>query len=168
MILFRGIVYRFSVKYTVIVERESVDVNDQGLKKWIAQNSPPANITYPDKIIDLALKLTSKRLAFTSHLAPNDPITVFKTGKANCIGYSAFFNTICNYLLNLNNLENDCYSIHLVGKMEFFGFDLHRLSQSPFFNDHDFNVIINKKTQHKTYIDPSLNDFFWISRISLK
>jgi hypothetical protein len=166
--LFLGVLFRISVKYAKIAQRDPFEINDENFKTWIDKNSPSEKITNIDEIIDLTLKLTSKRLAFTSLHSSNDPNINFKTGKANCVGYAAFFNIVCNYLLKLNNLENDFHATHLVGNIEWFGFDLHQLNKSPIFKDHDFNTIIDRKAKKKKYVDPSLYDYFWIKRVSLK
>jgi len=88
--------------------------------------------------------------------------------KANCIGYSALFNSIGNYLIRKQNLSDKFEFSHLVGKLNVFGFNIHNLFNSPFFRDHDFNEIKNNLTDEKTFVDPSLRDYLRIENVTSK
>ena len=92
---------------------------------------------------------------------------IHTTGKkANCIGYSSLFNSIVEHLIKEQNAENDYRARHLIGRLEFVGFDLHQLFKDPFFQDHDYNEIENIHTKERIYVDPSLSDYFRINRVS--
>jgi hypothetical protein len=53
----------------------------------------------------------------------------------------------------------------MIGKLDFWGYDLHQISNDPFYKDHDYNVITNIKTGKKIFVDPSVADCFWINRV---
>jgi hypothetical protein len=60
------------------------------------------------------------------------------------------------------------FAYQAVAKLHFFGFDLHRLFDSPFFKDHDVVVIKAKGGEVLRVIDPSLYDYTLIESVRLK
>ena len=111
-------------------------------------------------------QITSEKLNFTINKVSSNPNLVTKSNKANCIGYSALFNSIGNHILRSQELTDKYEFKHLVGKLEFFGMDIHKLFNSPFFKDHDFNEIRNKQTNEKQFVDPSLRDYLRIDNVT--
>ena len=105
-------------------------------------------------------------MSFSSYASSNNPNLVYQTGKANCIGYSALFNSIANYLIETQKLENKYRAIHLIGRLDFLGIDLHQFFDDPFLQDHDFNGIENLENGERIYIDPSLSDYFRINYVN--
>ena len=118
-----------------------------------------------ETIAEISQEITSEKLHFVSRSLEANPNTSFNTKKANCIGYSAMCNAIGNHIIRQNNLQETYEFKHLVGKMYVFGYDIHELFSSPFFKNHDYNVIINKQTGEKIYLDPSVYDYTWIDRV---
>lgn len=84
------------------------------------------------------------------------------------MGYSAMFNSIANYIINKNNLENKIVAEHKIGLIELFGINLHEYSDSPFLSNHDFNEITIIEIGENILIDASLSDYLWIKRVSKK
>ncbi len=163
--VFRGFLYRVSVTYSKVAIRNNITLTDKKIINEIDKHIEGKILSIED-IIKLSNKITSKKLQFTFDKVSSDPNTVAELQKANCIGYSSLFNSIGNYILNKKNLTDRYEFIHLVGKLDFFGVDLHALFNSPFFKDHDFNEIKDKQTGNKKFIDPSLRDYLRIEYIT--
>lgn len=119
-----------------------------------------------ERIIKRSLDFTATQLRFTSDKNNIDPNLLFTSKAANCVGYAAFFNTTCLALLRKEKLENRFQVKHIRGKLTLLGFDLHQLTSSPFFRDHDFNVVEHLETGKKVYLDASLQDVLGIGLVS--
>ena len=107
-------------------------------------------------------------MSFSTGKVSGNPNEVLKEGKANCIGYSALFSSIIDFLIDKQNDRDKIRTKHLIGKIEFFGVDIHQFSEHPFFRDHDFNSIENLDTGEIIYFDPSVSDYLKIEKISCK
>ena len=110
--------------------------------------------------------ITIEVLSFSSKRVSNDPNELIGTKQANCIGYSALFNSIANYLILKNKLDKQIESKHLIGQLGFLGLDLHQFFDDPFFRDHDFNVLRELRGGKTVFIDPSVSDYLGIDRVS--
>lgn len=165
MILLRGILYRLTVEYEKIGERPAIEIEDDKLIQMIDSISRDREIDL-NEIVEISSLITRKNLRFTFEKADKDPNQLIYTRKGNCVGYSAMFNSIADYLIKENDLEDEYESSHLVGRLRFMGIDVHRLFEDPFFKDHDFNEIVNLDTGERINIDPTVNDYSRISRIS--
>lgn len=86
-------------------------------------------------------------------------------GRASCIGYSAFYSAVLEFLLSEQG-EAEMYEVnHVKGRLELFGVDIHQFFRSPFFKDHDYNEIMNKETGERILVDASVEDYFYIHRV---
>lgn len=159
LLLTKNWLYRNTIHYTPIKERKSIQLTDQKLIKLLQNELKNTRIT-TDRIIQIASETTNQTLAFTFQKASANPNELAKTGKANCIGYSAMFNAIINFLITETNFENELSARHLVGKMDFLGINLHQFFTDAFYKDHDYNRIENRVTGKISIIDPSINDYF--------
>ena len=157
--LFRGWVFRLLVTYHPILEQQTYSVSDKNLSQLLDNQSIDSAV---ENIVKQALYLTANQLRFTSGKNFTDPNQLFYSKTAHCVGYAAFFNTTCQALLRKAKLENRYRVKHLRGKLTLLGFDLHRLTNSPFFRDHDFNMIEDLQTGKKIYVDASLRDVLGI------
>ncbi len=166
-ILFRGYLYRFFVTYSKVTIRNEIVLTDENLIKKIDHTIAHKKLTIED-IVTLSHKITSETLNFTFHKVSNNPNQVSKLKIANCIGYASLFNSIGNYIIKQQELAHRYQCIHWVGKLHVFGYNIHKLCNSPFFIDHDFNEIRDKKTKKSTYVDPSLRDYVRIEYVSSK
>ena len=165
IIPFRGFLFRTSVNYSEIDHRKNVELTD---KKLIAEinNQTKGKVLNIEEIIELSNEITSDNLAFSLHRVSSNANAVYISKKANCIGYSSLFNSIGTYMLQQQQQTDTYEFIHLVGALDVLGFNIHNLFDNPFFKDHDYNEIINKKTHTKLFVDPSLRDYLRIEYVS--
>ena len=167
LILFRGMIFRLAVKYNEIGSRPEIEITSKKLIGKIDSKSENKKIDLKE-ILEIADNITKEELEFTTNRAPNNPNELIHTNQANCIGYSAMFNSISNYLIRKNDLQNEIASEHKIGQLELFGINLHQFFDSSFYRDHDFNEITNKQSAEKFFIDPSVSDYLRIKRVAKK
>jgi len=167
LFLFKGIIYRFLVNYSVIKTRTSIHLTNTTLCNEIDERIKGKTFTI-NEIIELTTLITSKKLSFTFHKASSNSNYILKEQKANCIGYSSLFNSIGTYILKQKKLTKQYKFTHQVGKLAILGYDIHQFIDSPFFKDHDFNEIEDLKTNVSYFVDPSLNDYFYINYVVCK
>ena len=115
-----------------------------------------------EDIIYNAIDLTTHRLSFASQKTEVDPNLSFHGRQAHCVGYAAFFATACNFLIEKNGLQEEWKAEHIRGRIEFLGIDLHQFSADPFFRDHDFNLVENRRTGERYLVDASVRDVLGI------
>lgn len=167
LILFRGIVFRLVVKYDEIGNRSRIEITNKNLIEEIEKEYKNRRIDL-EEISGIADLITKKKLEFTMNRVSNNPNELINTNQANCIGYSAMYNSIANYLIEKESLEDEIEAKHKIGRLELLGINIHQFFDNPFFRNHDFNEITNKKTGEKISIDPTVSDYLWIRRISRK
>lgn len=156
------------LSYSIIKTRKSNKLKNDSLKtvidSWMEQNKD-ADI---NELIDFNLEQTKNILSFTFDKCSSDPATIIKTGKANCIGYSALFNSLMNYTLSERKLNNNYECYHYVGKIYYADQNINSLFNDPFFKDHDFNIIKNIKQNNSIAVDPSIYEYLGIKRVVVK
>lgn len=163
--VFSGCIYRSLVTYKSVGQRTLYSISDKGLQKMLGSldaNFPQTGI---EDIIEKSLEVSSNHLSFSTFKCSNDPNKLIKTPYANCVGYAHFFATSCNYLLKQKGLDRDWTAHVHIGKLYLLGNNLHDYFSSPFFKDHDFVVIRNKKTGETIAVDPTINDFWGIQKV---
>ena len=165
LILFRGLIFRVLVKYNEIGTRTEIQITNNDLLEKIKAKSANKAIGI-EEIVEIAMEITNAELKFTINRASNNPNDLVAINKANCIGYSAMFNSIANHLIRQNKLEGEIVAIHKVGQLDFLGIDIHQFFENPFYKDHDFNDVINRETGEVISIDPSVSDCLWIDRVA--
>lgn len=163
LFLIRGWLFRQLVNYHSVSERPALALTNPSLSQRIENQSVDSSI---QSIVRRSLVFTSGQLSFTFDKCDTDPNLLFASQDANCVGYAAFFNTTCQALLRKENLENRYRVKHLRGKLTLLDFDLHLLTSSPFFRDHDYNVVEDLETGEKIYVDASLQDVLGIRFVS--
>ena len=161
ILLFRGFLYRQTIHYTPIKERKSIPLTNQKIITSIQIEVKNKPLDLPT-IARIATKITTSHLQFTFQKVSNNPNKIAVTGKANCVGYSAMFSSIANYLIRASKLEKQLEVKHLVGKLDFLSINLHQFFTDSFYQDHDYNVIEDKITGSTILIDPSIEDYLWI------
>lgn len=164
-LLFKGFFYRLFINYNIIGSRINIEITDSLLINKIEKVSSDEVISL-EKIIEIANSITCETLRFTTNKASNNPNELIHTNEANCIGYAAMFNSIANYLIIKNNLEDKFEAKHLIGKLDLFGIDSHQFFNTGFLRDHDFNQIKNLSTGQIISIDASVYDYLWISKVA--
>ncbi len=111
--------------------------------------------------ISAALDTVADLLEFTNARVSNDPTLLKEGSKANCIGYAALF----THLLKEALPENE-YSIeHQVARLHLGSFDLHSITTSPFWADHDIVTVVDLRTEERISVDPTLYDATGIWRV---
>ena len=165
LVLFRGFIFRCLIGYKEIGTRPLVELIDKRLIEAIEAESgnSPLDIS---EVIDIANSVTSQGLSFTFNKATSNPNELVNTKRANCIGYSAMFNAVANYLIDKNQLQADLKVEHKIGRIEFLGHDIHQYFDNSFFKNHDFNMVTDLKNGIKISIDPTLCDYLWIRAVT--
>ncbi len=164
----RGELYRLFVNYRSIGQRINYPIRDTALIGYIESEAAEKKISDAEDVIALALSITSGRLNFTTDKNYNDPNLLIHTGTANCIGYSAFFSTTCNHLLKKYNYADTLVATPQIGQLYFLKKNIHEYVSDPFFKDHDFVLIENKKTGETYAVDPTVNDCLLIRYVTYK
>jgi len=167
LIICRGFIFRSTIHYTDIGNRKEIKITNLDLIASINKASQNKSIDIYT-IAEIANDITTQQLQFTTGKASNNPNKLINTKQANCVGYAAMFNSIANYLIKENGLQNEIKAYHKIGKLDFLGIDLHQFFDSPFFRDHDFNELSNNITKESIIIDPSVSDYLYINRVTKK
>ena len=161
----KSIISHLQLTYSIIKSRPSKELKNDSLKKvidlWLQKNENASL----NEMIDFNLELTSDLLDFSFEKCSSDQSTMIKNGKANCIGYSALFNSLMNYTLKETKLNKKYTCKHYVGKIYYAGQDIHSLVDDPFFKDHDLNVIRDNNNIVSVSVDPSLYEYLGVKRI---
>lgn len=161
LFLSRGFLYRQSINYTPIKERKSIPLTNQKIISAIQVEIKDKQLNL-STIAHIATKVTNKHLQFTFQKVSDNPNQIAVIGKANCVGYSAMFSSIANYLISVAKLEKQLAVKHLVGELDFLGINLHQFFTGSFYQDHDYNIIEDKRTSTVILVDPSIDDYLWI------
>jgi len=167
-ILLRGTLYRSIVAYESIGQRMNYEITNDKLTQYINENCPGKDSADIKEIIKTSLSATSKILNFTFSKNDRNPNKLIDSQTANCVGYTAFFSTVCNYQLKKHNLSEEWIAQPEIGQIYVFGVNIHRYFNSSFFKDHDFAIIKNKKTKKTYAVDPSIYDCLYIDFVTLK
>lgn len=105
-LLFRGWFYRNLVHYKSVGLRTNYTATNNMLTDYIDTNTDKQTAPDIKQIIKRGLSITSKQLNFTTDKNDIDPNKLIASKTAHCVGYSIFFATTCNYLLNKYNLSD--------------------------------------------------------------
>jgi hypothetical protein len=154
--LFRGTVYRSIVTYKVVGVRAAVVVLDTAF----------GETRDCDEAISEALGATTRRLYFSMGHVSNDPAKLMEGGPANCIGYSALFASLLAAQLERNGMDDQYTVEHVIGKLYIGRWSLHAMFRSPFWKDHDFVRITDRRKGQHVYVDPALFDDVGIDRVT--
>ena len=165
---FKGTIFRSLIKYNLIFERNTENLQSQELIKLIDSEILKINNLKINDIIEISSKLTNRHLSFTFQNIPQNLTSIISSKKGNCVGYARLFNSIFNYIISKKGLNEKLNSKHLVANIYFLGIDLRNILTNPFFSDHDFISIIDIENNKTIYFDPSLNDYSGIREVELK
>jgi hypothetical protein len=165
LVLVRGWLFRLTVTYHPISERAAITATDEKLAQQLGNQPIDTAI---QSIIRRSLNLTTSQLQFTFGKCDSDPNHLFHTHKANCVGYAAYFNTVCEAMIARAGLNNRYKVRHLRAKITFLGLDLHLLTDSPFFKDHDYNMVEDLQTGERFFVDASTKDLLGIGHVNSK
>jgi hypothetical protein len=155
---------RFVLEYTI----ENPQLTDFILKHPEVYDR---NVEDIRNIALIAEKITADALYFSKESTVFNPNSVFSMGGAtNDAGYSVFFTTVCDYLIDFYGLKTlyDCR--HIIGSCHFMKTNLTTFKTlrggQPFPPEFHFNIIVNLKTGEVLSFDPSLFDSYRISTVS--
>ncbi len=165
LILLRGLIYRLSMNYVKLAERNEIELVDSKFREIIESNRKGENELSIEQIIRISTRLTNRTLKFSMSKVSNDPNVLINTRVANCVGYASFFSTVANKLVKDEGLTGKYKIRHWKGGLELYGVDVHQYFASSFFKDHDFIEVENLETGEKIHIDPSVSDYLKIDRI---
>lgn len=169
-VIFRTEIFKGIVGYKSLALRENPYKMGKNLEIFLERKMSQINIKNPgiDEVINSSHLITSSLLYFTIDNNDTDPNQLLNSKSAHCVGYSYFFTMTCNYLLKKFNLEKNWEVRHQIGKIYVFGINVHQYFNSPFFVDHDFITIENKKNNQKIAVDPVVYDYLYIDSVTLK
>jgi len=157
-----------SFSYSKLNKRKPYELMNDSLKKIIDRRFKNSGIIYMDSLIDFILDLTKEQLTFSFEKCEKSPNKLVRTKKANCIGYAAYFCSLMNYALEIKGLTKQYRCHHYVGKIYCSGQDLTGMFNDPFFKDHDYNTITDRKSGTEIALDPSLYEYLGVKRVLLK
>ena len=160
MLVFKGVLFRLTIKYQSIGTRTVVELSDPQAKARLNKLWEEQEAT-PEAVVVVARKFTNESLQFTFEKASSNPNMVYQERKANCIGYAALFCSSCSYLADHADIQMS--TRHHIGKLSFLGIDIHQFTSHPFFKDHDFAEIGFDGTS--ILIDPSVSDVLGINEV---
>jgi hypothetical protein len=167
LVLFRGTLYRILFSYENCGRRPHISISSSLLRNHldsIARFHEPQSIL---EIVNLSNRITANQLSYHTKASEINPNRLFPQSKTHCVGYSAFYASICNYLLEHYGFGQTYHCDAYCGKISFLGYDLHKHFENPFFASHDFNMISNSSGKEIICIDPILYDYFRIESITL-
>jgi len=166
-LLFRARIYRSLGTYHSLGQRANYSATDADLVSLIRNSK---DLKDPDvrEIISQGLSITRKQLHFTAEKNDIDPNKLITSRSAHCAGYATFFATSCNFLLEQHGLSDLWVAKPQIGQLYFLGTNVHSYFSSPFFKDHDFVSIENKKTGVVFAVDPTVNDYLWIDLVTYR
>ena len=109
-----------------------------------------------NSLIDISLMKTAEDLEFNK--------------SSHCVDYAEYMTSLCNYLIELNDLEHEWTAIHKRGYVYLGSINIHNyLGDNKFTQDHDFVCIENKFNKLENIcVDPSLYEFTLIDRIRVQ
>ncbi|MBX2874006.1 MAG: hypothetical protein KTR30_17955 [Saprospiraceae bacterium] len=167
LLVFRGQVFRLCFVYVPIEQVQFPDKSDT-FRTRVKESIAIQPTASPQKHIALALRYTAQHLSFTTASSSSDPIQLLKRPKANCMGYANFFEHCLRHQLRKTAVEENYELQQWRGKLHLFGWDIHSLFQSPFWKDHDFNIIIDNTSGQQMAVDATLYDYFRIRSVRLQ
>lgn len=165
LVTFRAQLFRFCVAY---VPLEQVYLPEKpNVFSVVDQRVTPALQSSLKQQIHQALQYTADHLYFTTSASSKDPIQLLQKPAANCIGYGTFFQHRLSYQLKQTETKHKYELQQWRGKLYLFGWDIHSWFKSPFWKDHDFNIIIDHTNGKKIAVDATLYDYFYIRSVRL-
>lgn len=168
LLSFRGSFYRNLVTYKSLGFKNKQPAYNHELVQYLNGHFDRDSKPTIEEIIDAGLSATSSQLDFTFAKSDVNPNLLIYSKKAHCVGYANFFTTSINYFIKKYKLESTWEASSQIGQLYFLGINLHNYFKSPFFKDHDFVVIKNKKTGQTFAVDPTVHDYFNIDFITYK
>ena len=163
--IFREWIFGKLITYRSVSVIKSFPVEEKTLKDKIEKELQINSESDIREISLQALKITTEELQFSSHSTTINPNQLIHSKKTHCVGYAAFFTTVCNYILVMQKMSDKWRVKHRRGKLYFIGINIHTYFDSKFFGDHDFVSLENKETGEIFAVDPSVHEYLRINFI---
>lgn len=150
--VFRGLLWRACVSYEDIKTIPLQSLTNETLKKKLQVETENMD---DEETLEYCRELTSNCLSFSMYHAEKDVNKMYPQGKTHCVGYAAFFATICEYAFLIKDREADVN--HIRGRIHVFGLNVHKPFRNvPSLKDHDYvEIRLDDKT---ITVDPSIED----------
>lgn len=158
-VVFRGCIFRHMVTYKSFGIREEYTITDPTFKNLVDGHVANQDLMDITDVINSSLSLTSKQLHFTASNNELDPNQLVTSRTAHCVGYTNFFATVCNSIIQKQNLSDEWKATARIGHLYLFGTDIHVYFKTSFFKDHDFVTLENKTSGEVLAVDPTLHDY---------
>ncbi|MCC7319145.1 MAG: hypothetical protein IT219_11470 [Bacteroidales bacterium] len=165
-LLLRGPLYRLLVTYRVVGDRPSYTITDPELLNFIEKQVAGKKLSDGNSVAKAGLAATAAALHYTAEQNSSDPNRLIHTRTAHCVGYAAFCASVCTYLFEKHNLSDEWTARPYAGQLYVLGHNVHPYINHPFFKDHDFVLLQNKRTGEILALDPTLFDYSGISKVS--
>ena len=166
MVLMRGPLYRSLFSYKDCGERDSFSITSKFLLAYIDSVADMDNVESVGQIAELSNKITSAQLSFQATRSEINPNKLFPNKSTHCVGYSAFYAAVCNYLLSKNGFGAAWHCQAHCGEIHFLGYNVHHLFDSAFFANHDFNIVRGGSDAEIYFTAPTLYDYLGMSGVS--
>ena len=154
-IVFRGQLFRLCVSYEPVGSRQFIALTDKALTNEIAEWSAENLAATPKQLIAFARGQTARHAGFVMRTTSGRPDDIVASGRANCVGYARLFAAILDHADTENLLDQEI----LIGELSLFGQSLHALTDDPFWNDHDYNKVVDKVSGEVFFLDATLYDY---------
>ena len=96
--LFRGPIFRACIQYTRVGDRPTLLLTNRALQQTIEQ-FPLDQDADIETMIHTTLTMSNQYLHFSGQRKSQDPNQMLEDGRANCIGYAAFFASVLTNIL---------------------------------------------------------------------
>lgn len=162
---FKGDLYRALVQYKPIGQRENIRLdNDRMLQQLDAWLMAHKNAGL-DETVSFARTFATSGIRYTFGKCSTNPNRVKDSRQTNCIGYSALFQSVVQYLLEKQGRSGKVTAEHKIGQLYLAGYNLHRLFKDPAFKDHDYNVVHDHASGERYVIDPTISACLGINTV---
>lgn len=165
LLVCRGPLFRALVTYRITGQRTTYAITNPQLLQYMDASTQEFKPRDVRDIIRKSLHITTRCLHFRQKHTISNPNVLVVSRRAHCVGYAAFFTTVCDHLLNQYGYGREWKARPLVARIWCCGMNLHVFFTSPFFRDHDFAVVENTRSGQQYFVDPVVSDYLRINSV---
>lgn len=163
---FRTSLFNLVVRYELISSHKTTLLNRSFIESELDKCLIVCENISLDDLILISLRITSDNLNFSIKSDDLESINVEQPINTHCVGYAAVFNNVFNYGISKCKHLSNYSSYHCRGRIYFLGIEItSRIQGNPFWDDHDFNEIRDRKGAKYCWLDAVLYDKFKICAI---
>lgn len=159
LFLFRGPAFRTLTNYNLVNYR-TIATNPTQRLQAISDSLYLESDDLEEFVLN-AQDYTTGALQFSARNSGSSTLATLRGGQANCVGYAR----VMADLIQRNADKFPGMMVrHGVAKIFILGFDLHQLTDKPFWRDHDV-VVVEAGDSWRMVVDPSLADYtgvWWV------